>query len=106
MLGLSGWLGGVGMWVGGGVGLGRFPCREKTVMETGNVYTTFHAKLLFSGREESHRIQFREIIPDFRIKYNKASFLAKPFVLQKLLGGRSIPWIELHDLPDKDSVFF
>jgi hypothetical protein len=24
MVGLSGWLGGVGMWVGGGVGLGRF----------------------------------------------------------------------------------
>lgn len=58
MVGLSGWL--------DGVGLGRFPCREKTVMETGNVYTTFHAKLLFSGREESHRIQFRGEIPDFR----------------------------------------
>lgn len=33
-------------------------------------------------------------------------FLAKPFVLQKLLGGGSIPWIELHDLADKGSVSF
>ncbi len=52
-----------------------------------------------SNSEEKFRIS--EVI-----KYNKASFLAKPFVLQKLLGGRSIPWIEFHDLPDKDSVFF
>ena len=54
MLGLSGWLGGVGMWVGGGVGLGRFPCREKTVMETGNVYTTFMRN--FSSAVERNRI--------------------------------------------------
>ena len=40
------------------------------------------------------------------IKRINELFLAKPFVLQKLLGGGSIPWIELHDLADKGSVFF
>ena len=45
------------------------------------------------------------LIPEVVKRINEL-FLAKPFVLQKLLGGGSIPWIELHDLADKGSVFF
>ena len=53
------------------------------------------------GSNSWHYFHILEIIK----RINK-SVLAKPFVLQKLLGGGSIPRIELHDLADKGSVFF
>jgi len=65
MVGLSDWLGGVGMWVGWWFWTGSVSLSRENGDGNWECLYDIHAKLLFSGREESHRIQFREIIPDF-----------------------------------------